>query len=126
MTCDKIVEGMERFDISLTLTSSNPQMRIGRDRSQVRIIDSTGKWYNSSEYRRWCDRINYTVVVNFKQSSYEVMEDRGEVTVMIDMNQPSSKSFEVVISSMDVTANGKRLTIIYHYWTLLQMERIIE
>ena len=43
MTCDKIVEGMERFDVSLTLTSSNPQMRIGRDRSQVRIIDSTGK-----------------------------------------------------------------------------------
>ena len=53
--------------------------------------------------------------MNFKQSSYEVMEDRGEVTVMIDMNQPSSKPFEVMISSMDVTANGKRLTIIYHY-----------
>ena len=82
--------------------------------------------WNSNEFRRWYDAINYTVVVNFKQSSYEVMEDRGEVTVMIDMNQPSSKPFEVMISSMDVTANGKRLTIIYHYRTLLQMERIIE
>ena len=53
--------------------------------------------------------------MNFNQSSYEVMEDRGEVTVMIDMNQPSSTPFEVMISLMDVTANGKRLTIIYHY-----------
>ena len=53
--------------------------------------------------------------MNFKQSSYEVMEDRGEVTVMIDMNRPSSKPFEVMIRSMDVTTNGKRLTIIYHY-----------
>ena len=44
MTCDKIVEGMERFDVSLILTSNNPQVRTGRDRSQVRITDSTGKW----------------------------------------------------------------------------------
>ena len=43
MTCDKIVEGKERFDISLTLTTNNPQVRIGRDTSIVRIIDSTGK-----------------------------------------------------------------------------------
>ena len=43
MTCDKIVEGTERFDVSLTLTSNNPQVGIGRNRSQVRIIDSTGK-----------------------------------------------------------------------------------
>ena len=43
MTCDKIVEGRERFDVSLTLTSNNPQVRTGRDRSLVRIIDSTGK-----------------------------------------------------------------------------------
>ena len=45
--------------------------------------------------------------MNFKQSSYEVMGDRGEVTVMVDMNRPSSEPFEVMISSMDVTANGK-------------------
>ena len=43
VTCDKIVEGMERFDVSLTLTSNNPQVGIGRNRSLVRIIDSTGK-----------------------------------------------------------------------------------
>ena len=53
--------------------------------------------------------------MNFKQSSYEVMEDRGEVTVMIELSRQSSKPFEVMISSMDVTANGKRLTIMYHY-----------
>ena len=40
--CDKIVERTERFDISLTLTSYNPQVRIGRDRSVGIINDSTG------------------------------------------------------------------------------------
>ena len=40
--CDKIVEETERFDISLTLTSNNPQVRTGRKKSQVRITDSTG------------------------------------------------------------------------------------
>ena len=41
--CDKIVERTERFDISLTLTSNNPQVRTGsRDRSAVRITDNTG------------------------------------------------------------------------------------
>ena len=43
LICDKIVEGRERFDISLTLTSSNPQVRMGRDRSAITIKDRTGK-----------------------------------------------------------------------------------
>ena len=44
MTCDKIVEGRERFDISLTLTSNNPQVILGKQHtSQVRITESTGK-----------------------------------------------------------------------------------
>ena len=43
MTCDKIVEGRERFDVSLTLNSNNPQVTIGKQRtSQVRITESTG------------------------------------------------------------------------------------
>ena len=44
MVCDKITsEGRERFDISLTLLSNNSQVRTGsRDRSAVRITDSTG------------------------------------------------------------------------------------
>ena len=46
--------------------------------------------------------------MKFKQSSYEVMKDRNEVIVEITLNQPSSESFEVMISSMNVTANGKR------------------
>ena len=41
--CDKIVENIERFDISLSLISNNPQVRIGRNRSVGIIIDSTGK-----------------------------------------------------------------------------------
>ena len=42
VTCDKTVEGRERFDISLTLTSDIPQVRTGRDTSTVRIRESTG------------------------------------------------------------------------------------
>ena len=35
---------MERFDVSLSLTSNNPQVIIGKKHtSQVRITDSTGK-----------------------------------------------------------------------------------
>ena len=41
--CDKIVERAEKFDTSLMLTSNNHQVKIGRDRSTVKIIDSTGK-----------------------------------------------------------------------------------
>ena len=41
--CDKIVERTEKFDISLTLTSNNQQILVGRSRSTVKIIDSTGK-----------------------------------------------------------------------------------
>ena len=40
--CDKIVEGKETFNISLSLTSNNPQVRTGRDRSVGIIRDSTG------------------------------------------------------------------------------------
>ena len=41
--CDKMVERTERFDISLTLTSNNPQVRTGStDKAAVRIRDSTG------------------------------------------------------------------------------------
>ena len=40
--CDKIVEGTERFNISLILTSNNPQVRSGRDKAVGIITDSTG------------------------------------------------------------------------------------
>ena len=49
----------------------------------------------------------YTVVVNFRRSSYEVMEDRGQVLIAIRLNLQPSEPFEVMISSMDVTANGQ-------------------
>ena len=104
--CDKRAEEDEMFDISLTLTSSNPQVRTGRNSAIGIIRDTTGNG-GYSEHRRWYDRINYTVVVNFKQSSYEVMEDRGEVTVMITLSQPSFKQFKMMIGLGDVTAECK-------------------
>ena len=45
--------------------------------------------------------------MNFKHSSYEVMEDGGEVMIMIELSQPSSEPFDVMINLMDVTANGE-------------------
>ena len=45
--------------------------------------------------------------MNFKQSSYGVMEDGGEVMIMIELSQPSSEPFEVMISLMgDATAES--------------------
>ena len=55
----------------------------------------------------WWNNYNYTVVVNFNQSSYEVMESRGEVMVLIELNRPSSQAFEVILSLMDITAECK-------------------
>ena len=43
--CDKIIEDSEKFDVILTLANNNHQIRIGRDRSQGLIRDSTGKKY---------------------------------------------------------------------------------
>ena len=40
--CDTREENEERFNIRLTLTSNNPQVRTGRDRSVGIIRDSTG------------------------------------------------------------------------------------
>ena len=42
LKCDRRLEDEERFNISLTLTSNNPQVRTGRDRSVGIIRDSTG------------------------------------------------------------------------------------
>ena len=42
INCDKRVENEETFNIRLTLTSNNPQVRTGRDRSVGIIRDSTG------------------------------------------------------------------------------------
>ena len=45
--------------------------------------------------------------MNFNQSSYEVMENRYEVMIVIELSQPSSEPFDVMISLMNVTANGE-------------------
>ena len=42
VNCDKRVENEERFDVRLTLTSNNRQVRTGRDKSVGIIRDSTG------------------------------------------------------------------------------------
>ena len=43
VSCDEEVEGVERFDISLSLPNNNPQVTLGRQRSTVMITDSTGQ-----------------------------------------------------------------------------------
>ena len=42
VNCDKRPETKEEFNIRLRLTSNNPQVRTGRDRSVGIIRDSTG------------------------------------------------------------------------------------
>ncbi|XP_065918207.1 adhesion G-protein coupled receptor V1-like isoform X2 [Dysidea avara] len=86
VSCDGELEGDEKFNIMLSLPSNNPQvsLRTNKQTSIVRITDST-------------------VEVNFDKSSYEVREDSDEVMIMIVLNQPSSKPFDVIINSVDVT-----------------------
>ena len=45
--------------------------------------------------------------MNFDQSSYEVREDSDKMMIMIVLNRPSSKPFDVMISLMDGTAESK-------------------
>ena len=46
-------------------------------------------------------------MVNFERSSYEVIEGRGEMMIVIELNQRSSQRFEVIIGLMDITAKCK-------------------
>ena len=45
VTCDDEVEGLETFDMRLTLTSSSSGVTLGRNTCEGEISDSTGKWY---------------------------------------------------------------------------------
>ena len=43
VTCDNVTEGLETFDMRLTVTSSSSAVTLGRDTCEGQIIDSTGK-----------------------------------------------------------------------------------
>ena len=43
VSCDNVTEGLETFDMRLTITSSSSGVRLGRDTSEGQITDSTGK-----------------------------------------------------------------------------------
>ena len=62
-----------------------------------------------SSYKLFGWLIFNVVVVKFNQSSYEVMEDDGSVTIMILLSQVSLVQFEVVINPMDLTATGNNV-----------------
>ena len=47
-----------------------------------------------------------SVMVNFNQSLYGVMEDDGRVTIIMILSQPSLVQFQVMISATDFTAIG--------------------
>ena len=44
--------------------------------------------------------------MSFKQPLYKIMEDGGEVIIMIELSQPSSEPFEVMISLMNDNSAG--------------------
>ena len=52
--------------------------------------------------------------MNFDKSSYEVREDSDVVMIMIVLNQPSSKPFDVILKSAGNTTNGEYLKICFH------------
>ena len=51
--------------------------------------------------------------MNFDKSSYEVREDSDEVMIMIVLNQPSSKPFNVIISLMDESGESQYKYIVF-------------
>ena len=53
--------------------------------------------------------ISCIVVVNIEQSSYETRENSSEVTLTLRLSQVSSEPFEVVLTTMDITATGETL-----------------
>ena len=107
--CDDEVEGMETFDMRLTLTTSIPGVMLGRSTSVGQIIDSTGYWNEISQ--QWFIWWWLTVTVSFSQSSYGVMEDDGTVTLVIALSQPSSVPFEVTIGTVNMTASSKNVIV---------------
>lgn len=46
------------------------------------------------------------LIVNFNQSSYAIKENDKMVTLEIVLSQPSPKSFQIEIDTMNVTAKG--------------------
>ena len=50
-----------------------------------------------------------TVILNFGQSSYGVMEDDGTATIGMAMIPPSSEQFQVTINITVVTAIGMKI-----------------
>ena len=65
-----------------------------------------------------------TVEVNFEQSSYEVMEDGGEVMIVIELSQPSSEPFDMMISLMDITAKSCYLQYVCLSIILLKLQDV--
>ena len=49
--------------------------------------------------------------MSFNQSSYGVMEDDGTVNIMIVLSQTSSVQFQIMISTINVTALGTYVNI---------------
>ena len=43
MTCDDAIEGLESFDLTLALVTTNPQITFGASTAEGEIIDSSGK-----------------------------------------------------------------------------------
>ena len=51
--------------------------------------------------------ISCIVVVNIEQYSYETRENSSEVILTLTLSQVSSEPFEVILTTMDITATGK-------------------
>ena len=71
MTCDDEVEGLETFDMTLTLTSSSSRATLGRNTCEGQIRDSTGKWYSNSYFiKSTCGWLYIVKLIYFIPSIY--------------------------------------------------------
>jgi len=114
ITCDKLVEPDEIFNLIFSLANDNSQITENRSTAIVQITDSTGLLVLSHYY--YCDNnilIMIIVTVNFSQLSYDVREDDGAVMIELIMNRKSSHPFEVVINMIDITATSMYICMSY-------------
>ena len=60
-------------------------------------------------------------MVNIEQSSYETRENSSEVILTLTLSQVSSELFEVILTTINITATGKGMN---YYQQLLSTQQL--
>lgn len=106
MTCDRLIEETELFDINLSVISAshNVTVELGLSRSIGVIEDSTG--LSCAIDMQPILLLCHTVSVKFEQSAYFIREDIISLSPVIKLSRPLWKTLRLPINIMDVNTTG--------------------